>query len=130
MQTSSNYVGRERGGASVVNRQLFGWPPQCLRRRFAENRPVSDGKASKLPEAMVGDNTRDACFARVCTTKGATHEMHSPQGQIAYRPHAQMFFTRRAERSLGDTDSPADFCEIKRTIGMGRQIVLELCNDR
>src|SRR5690242_7641444 len=67
---------RAQRGAAKVNRPLPGRPPQRLRWHFSEKRAIGDRETSELPEAVVSDDTRDACSVGVRTKKRAPYEMH------------------------------------------------------
>src|SRR6516165_11543772 len=88
---SRDNVGREGGGATEVGLQLRDGPTQCFRRRLPEQSTVGDGKASKLPEAVVGDDASDVRLAGIGPQERVPHEVHAAQGEVADRPHAQMF---------------------------------------
>src|SRR6516162_6926875 len=77
--------------ASFVS-QVLKRDTQCPQRRFSEQLTVCDRGAAKLPEAMVGEDACDARLTGIGTQKGLMHEMHSAQGEITDRPHAEMLF--------------------------------------
>jgi hypothetical protein len=58
------------------------------------------------------------------------HEVHSAESEKADRPHAQILFADGPKRSLGDTDSCADFGEIERPVAIRLQKVFEPRDDR
>ena len=97
-------------------------------RRFSEQLTVCDRGAAKLPEAMVGEDACDARLTGIGTQKGLMHEMHSAQGEITDRPHAEMLFASGG--SLAASDGRANFGEIKLPVGMFLQELLELLHDR
>ena len=74
---------------------------------------VGDREAAKLPKAAIGEDACDARPTGIGIEKRLTYEMHSPQGEVAYRSHCQMFFASGAKGSLGDPDARANFGEIK-----------------
>ena len=74
---------------------------------------VGDREAAKLPKAVIGEDACDARPTGIGIEKRLTYEMHSPQGEIADQPHAEMVFAGGPKGSLGDPDARANFGEIK-----------------
>ena len=76
------YVASDQRRHADADFRLLRWPPQCLRRRFSEQRTVGGREAAKLPKAVI---TEDACDARIIGTG-------TQKRPTAARPGAASFF--------------------------------------